>query len=121
MALEVVNVTGTFYASSAGGVTTPAAGQIDFYASDILWSTSDAFVGIVNPTGTNFNASGTIQPVGLLAMDNPGFSGNWYWVAIITSNGTIFPARKLLINFANGATQDLSTLLAASTIVNFTP
>lgn len=117
MALNVVSVTGTFFTSSASGVSGAAAGSINFTANDILWNTSAPYVGIIDPVDTSFNQSGVINPIELLAMDNAGFSGNWFWVCTITSGGIVFPARKLLVNFANGATQDITALLATSVLV----
>jgi hypothetical protein len=117
MALNVVSVTGTFFTSSASGVTGPAAGSLSFATSDILWNTSGVYVGIVASTGATFNQSGTITPVQLLAMDNAGFSGNWFWTVTIESGGTTYPTRKLVVDFANGATQDISALLATSTLI----
>jgi hypothetical protein len=117
MALNVVTVTGTFFTSSAAGAIGAASGNINFTASDILWNTSGIYVGIVLTESESFNQSGIIAPVQLLAMDNPGFSGNWFWICTIESNGITFPARKLTVDFANGATQDISALLATSTIL----
>lgn len=117
MALNVVTVTGTFYTASASGVTGPAAGNIDFVASDVLWNTAGPYVGVIQPTGTSFNQSGVITPVQLLAMDNAGFSGNWYWTVTITSNGTSYPPRKITVDFATGATQDIAALLANSVVI----
>ena len=117
MPLNVVAVTGTFYTASASGNTGAASGNMTFAASDILWNTAGLYVGIIEPVGTSFNYSGVIAPIGLLAMDNPGFSGNWYWVVTIISNGVTYPPRKLLVDFANGATQDISALLATSTLL----
>lgn len=117
MALNVVDVTGTFYTASAAGATGAASGNLVFTASDILWNTSGPYVGVIEQTGANFNQSGQIEPVSLLAMDNSGFSGNWYWILTITSNGITFPQRRLTVDFANGATQDISALLATSTVI----
>lgn len=116
MALNVVSVTGTFFSSSAGGNTSPAAGSMTFVTSDLLWNTSGVYVGLIEPVGTSFNQSGVIAPVELLSMDNAGFSGNWFWLVTIVSGGTTYPQRKILVNFSNGATQDITALLATSTL-----
>ncbi len=113
---NVVTVTGTFYTASASGVVQPAAGNITFTPSDLLWDTTGVYVGMIEPVGESFNQSGAIAPIPLLAMDNAGFSGNWCWLVTIESGGTTYPTRKLLVNFSNGATQDISVLLATSTL-----
>ncbi len=116
MALNFVTVTGQFYAASPAS-SNPAAGSILFHASDILWSTAGVYVGTLNDVGCTFNSAGQLTNCMLLAMDNAGLSGNWCWQCTITIGALTFPTRKLAVNFANGATQDLSALLNASTLL----
>lgn len=115
MALNFVTVTGTFYDASPSG-SSAASGSILFVASDLIWDVTGTFVGVINNVGTTFNASGQIS-VELLAMDNAGLSGNWGWLCTVTMSGVTYPQRKLVVNYANGATQDISALLANSTLV----
>lgn len=55
--------------------------------------------------------------VQLWAMDNPGISTNWKWMVSGEVGNNAMPARHITVNYANGATQDLSDLLAAGTLV----
>lgn len=117
-----VSITGTFYIASNGNVG-QAAGGVTFTASDLVWDTTTGsqFVGAVLPVSATVSDAGTL-PTGtnapqLLAMDNAGYSGNWAWICVVEVSGVVWPARKITVNYANGATQDLSTLLQASTLV----
>jgi hypothetical protein len=110
MALEYVTVTGTFLTA----VGNADSGSLMFTPSDIIWDPGN-WVAALPASGVTLNPSGQFS-LSLLAMDSAGLSGNWQWVVTMTLHGTVYPARKLTINFANGATQDLSTLLQTSTL-----
>jgi len=111
-----VNITGTIL--TGNGIA--SAGQVVFQMSDLLWNTTNLYVGIEPSVGCSFDANGlfpTNPPVQLLAMDNAGFSGNWSWWVTFTIGGVQFPTRSLIVNFANGPTQDISILLSTSAVV----
>jgi hypothetical protein len=112
MALNFVTVTGTFL----NGDGSPAAGSAQFMMSDLLWSTTGLFCGAVSPVGATFDSQGKIS-VPLLAMDNAGFSGNWSWLVTISVSGLAFPQRSIIVDFANGPTQDISALLNTGKLV----
>ena len=110
MALNFVTVTGTFI-TPAG---TPDGGSLQFAPSDIIWLPG-SWVACLPSFGATLNGSGQFS-VSLLAMDSTGISGNWAWVMTMNLHGMVYPARKLTIDFANGASQDISTLLQTSTL-----
>ncbi len=120
MAWNYVTITGTFYIGS-GTAVGEGAGSVLFTSSDILWDATGVFVAALMPVSAPINAGGTFgtgtSAPQLFAMDNPGISGNWNWICQVQINGSTWPLRKLVVNFANGATQDLATLLGTSTIV----
>ncbi len=120
MAWNYVTVTGTFYIGSGTNVG-DGAGSVLFTASDILWDVAGGpFVAALMPVSAPINAGGTfgtgVAAPQLFAMDNAGISGNWFWICQVQISGSTWPLRKLIVNFANGATQDIATLLGTSTV-----
>jgi hypothetical protein len=117
--MNYVTITGTFYIGT-GSEVGQGAGSALFTASDILWDSTSFFVAMLAPVNAPINANGTFPTDAtapqLLAMDNAGISGNWNWLCQLQINGTTWPVRKLTINYAAGATQDISVLLGASTL-----
>jgi hypothetical protein len=95
----------------------PAAGLL-FQVSDFVWDTTAETLVVVPPVEVNTATytSATIQ-VSLLAMDNPTLSQNWAWIVAPVVPGVQLPARKLTVDYANGAQQNFAALLQASLLV----
>lgn len=110
-----VTVTGTMMTLFSTTVT-PCAGVIMFKASDLAWDPAMGMVGYMPVVGATLNVNGQFS-AGLLAMDNANVSTSWAWLLTGTINGYPIPARKLTVNYANGDSQDISTLLGTSTLV----
>jgi len=96
-----------------------ATGWVRYWMSDLMWAPSALIIGTIGNLG---DVGGPLNPSGqrgdnLFAMDN-GFSTNWTWIVQVSICGYTFPKRAITVNFANGATQDLSTLLVSSTLVS---
>lgn len=111
MALNFVEVTISpvdFNVSAVGG-------NLVFEPSDIVWDDSAGLVSIGAPEGGAIPNSGTLM-VSLFAMDNAGVSTNWKWRMTGQINGITIKPRLLIVNFANGASQNLSTLLDTSVL-----
>lgn len=120
MAFNYVTITGTIFIGSGASVG-QGAGGVTFTSSDILWDATGLFVAVLEPVSAPINANGTFATgtaaPQLFAMDNAGISGNWSWICTAQISGQTWPARKLIVNYANGASQDFSTLLGTSTLV----
>lgn len=101
------------------GSAVPPAGGLHFQVSDFVWDATAGTLVVVpaidlEAYGANVSA-GTQIP--LLAMDNPTLNTSWSWTITASLPGvTGLPVRKLAVNYANGPTQALSALLAASTV-----
>lgn len=91
--------------------------RLSFLPSDMVWSDEFNLIGGIQPVYVQANGQLLQFTWELYAMDNAGVSDNWYWVMSGTINGIEILPRKLIVNFANGATQNLSTLLDASTVI----
>lgn len=93
----------------------PVGGNLIFEPNDLVWDDSAGLVSIGAPEGGAIPLTGTLV-VNLFAMDNAGVSTNWKWRMSGQVNGIAIPNRLLIVNFANGATQNLTTLLDTSVL-----
>lgn len=94
----------------------PVGGHLDFTVSDLVWAPTLALFSAGATVGVTFGAGSPAWAISLFATDNAGISTNWKWKLTGNVNGFVFPPRLLTVDFANGATQDLSALLATSTL-----
>jgi hypothetical protein len=108
---NLVTVTGTFL-TIGGNAAMPGSGNVQFTCSDIAWSTTYGLVGNLAPLGVMLDGTGSFS-VDLFAMDNPEVSTNWSWVISGAVSGVQIASRPLIINYANGESQTLASLLAA--------
>jgi hypothetical protein len=93
-------------------------GHLHFQVNDVALDTVNSVLIAINPVDA-YAVGGNSQnvTVQLWAMDNPGISTNWKWMVSGEVGNNAMPARHITVNYANGATQDLSDLLAAGTLV----
>lgn len=116
MALQTVTLTWDFtdliqVGEAAIATITPTARLTDT-ADDII---------IPAVPHTVYFTSGTGQLAGIVANDNVSISpsGTGYTVVVTQAGGTVLYSQTVIINHANGATQDLSTLGAAQNTVTY--
>ena len=110
---HTVTVTGTFLTSMV--LPGYAAGWIQFEPTDIAWSTTYNAIAAQSTLGATIDPSGNIS-IDLFAMDNPGISTNWKWKMSGNVAGLPIPPRLLTVNYANGDSQTLESLLNSSTL-----
>ena len=93
------------------------SGELVFTPSDIVWSTAYGLLGAIQPVTFTWNGGESTLSVNLYAMDNAGVSTNWTWIITGNIEGVPMLKRSLSVLFASGPTQNLATLLQASTVV----
>jgi hypothetical protein len=91
---------------------------LTFQVSDIVYDIAAGTIVAVPPiTVDTLQYTQPNITVTLLADDTQSLSDNWGWLVAPSVHGGSYPVRKLSVAYANGATQNLATLLVASTLV----
>lgn len=103
-----------------GSITLPEGG-LHLQVSDFVWDATAGQLVVVpaidlNEVSGGYTGSGAQVP--LLAMDNATLNTGWTWLLSAGLLGVKnVPTRALTVHYANGPTQSLTALLAASTLV----
>lgn len=96
-------------------------GNISFFPSDYVWDNVTKRIVVVQPIqfSATDGVSGDPVVISFLAMDNTDLNSTWAWIMRADIPGLPLepPLRKLTVNFAAGADQNLTDLLENSTVV----
>jgi lysophospholipase L1-like esterase len=90
-----------------------SGGYISFAPNQLLTAPADSWTGSTTPKSYNFN-TGTGSSDPLVANDNADIAqSGWWYIVTIAVKGQVPDIFNTFINYANGATQKLSSLIPA--------